>query len=77
MINVSIDVSELKAFAQNLPQVKNQIFDLMNLDLKSINTEYMSALLNVELSLFLGRDRYERKTSISTTSTSIDKRHFS
>jgi putative transposase len=68
MINVSIDTSELKSFVQNLPQIKDQIFDLMNLDLKSISAHYLETLMNMELSLFLGRDRYERKNSVSTTS---------
>ena len=68
MINVSIDTSELKAFAQNLPQIKDQIFDLMNLDIRSISSQYLGTLMNMELSVFLGRDRYERKNSVSTTS---------
>jgi putative transposase len=67
MINVSIDVSELKAFVQNLPQIKEQVFDLMNLDIKSISSQYLGTLMNMEMSLFLGRDRYERKNAVSTT----------
>ena len=68
MINVAIDVSELKAFVQNLPQIKDQIFDLMNLDIRAISSNYLGTLMNMEMSLFLGRDRYERKNSVSTTS---------
>src|ERR1035437_9066150 len=68
MINVSVDVSELKAFVQNLPQIKDQIFDLMHLDIRKASSEYLGMLMNMELGLFLGRDRYERKGSVSTTS---------
>lgn len=68
MINVTVDTSELKTFVQNLPQLKEQIFDLMNLDLRKASAEYLETLMNMELSVFLGRDRYERKTSVSTTS---------
>lgn len=68
MINVSIDTSELKTFVQNLPQIKDQIFDLMNLDIRKVSSEYLGRLMNMELAVFLGRDRYERKNSISTTS---------
>ena len=68
MINVSVDVSELKAFVQNLPQIKDQIFDLMHLDIRKASSEYLGMLMNMELALFLGRDRYERKGSVSTTS---------
>lgn len=68
MINVSVDVSELKSFVQNLPQIKDQIFDLMHLDIRKASSEYLEMLMNMELALFLGRDRYERKGSVSTTS---------
>ena len=68
MINVSVDVSELKSFVQNLPQLKDQIFDLMHLDIRKASSEYLGMLMNMELALFLGRDRYERKGSVSTTS---------
>ena len=68
MINVAIDVSELKSFVQNLPQLKDQIFDLMHLDIRKASSEYLGRLMNMELALFLGRDRYERKGSVSTTS---------
>jgi len=68
MINVTVDTSELKTFVQNLPELKDQIFDLMNLDIRSISSEYLGLLMNMEMSVFLGRDRYERKSSVSTTS---------
>lgn len=67
MINVTVNTSELKSFVQNLPQLKEQIFDLMNLDLKQVSADYLGSLMNMELSLFLGRDRYTRKNSVSTT----------
>ena len=68
MINVTVNVSELKAFVQNLPQIKDQIFDLMNLDIRAISSDYLGRLMNMELDVFLGRDRYERKQTVSTTS---------
>jgi len=68
MINVSVDVSELKSFVQNLPQIKGQIFDLMHLDIRKASSEYLGMLMNMELALFLGRDRYERKGAVSSTS---------
>jgi putative transposase len=68
MINASIDVSELKTFVQNLPQIKDQIFDLMNLDIRKVSADYLGTLMNMELSIFLGRDRHERVNTVSTTS---------
>jgi putative transposase len=68
MINASIDVSELKTFVQNLPQIKDQIFDLMNLDIRKVSADYLGTLMNMELSIFLGRDRHERVNAVSTTS---------
>jgi putative transposase len=68
MINVTVDTSELKAFVQNLPQIKDQIFELMHLDIRKASAEYLEMLMNMELGIFLGRDRYERKNAVSTTS---------
>ena len=68
MINVTVDTKELRTFVQNLPALKDQIFDLMNLDIRSISSEFLGRLMNMELDIFLGRDRYERKQSLSTTS---------
>lgn len=68
MINVTVDTSELKSFVQNLPELKDKIFDLMKLDIRKVSADYLGSLMNMELSVFLGRDRYERKTTVSTTS---------
>lgn len=68
MINVSGDASKLKAFPQNLPQIKDQIFDLMNLDIKKVSVDYLRTLMNMELTVILDRDRHERVNSVSTTS---------
>jgi putative transposase len=68
MINVNVDTSELKTFVQNLPQLKDQIFDLMNLDIRKVSADYLGTLMNMELSVFLGRDRHERVNSVSKTS---------
>jgi putative transposase len=68
MINVTVDVSELKAFVKNLPEQKDKIFELMKLDIRKVSADYLGSLMNMELSVFLGRDRYERKTTVSTTS---------
>ena len=46
----------------------DQIFELMQLDIRKASSEYLGMLMNMELALFLGRDRYERKSSVTTTS---------
>jgi putative transposase len=68
MINVTVNTTELKAFVSNLPELKEQIFDLLHLDYRKVSAEYLSTIMNMELSVFLGRDRYERKNPVSTTS---------
>lgn len=68
MINVTVDTSELKTFVQNLPQLKDQIFEMMNLDIKQVSADYLGRLMNMELSVFLGRDRHERVNAVSSTS---------
>lgn len=60
MLQLDVNVSELKEFAKRLPELKDGIFPLMNLDLKQTATQFVNDLLEAEFSLFVGRDKYQR-----------------
>jgi len=65
MLNVSINLSEIRDFAKNLPQMKENIFEIMNLDTKRIAKEFLETMMSAEISLFLGRERYERQPLVA------------
>ena len=60
MLQVDVNVSELRDFAKRLPELKEGIFPLMNLNLKATATQFLNDLLAAEFSLFIGREKYER-----------------
>lgn len=62
MLQVALNLPELRKFAKSLPTMKDQVLSLMQLDIKTCSQEMITALMSAELSLFLGRQKYERKT---------------
>lgn len=75
MLQLSVNVSELKDFAKQLPDLKEGLFSLMRLDLKQTATEFLNGLLEAEFTLFLGRDRYQRSL-VAVTSKSLRNGHY-
>lgn len=61
MLQLAVNLTDLKEFAKQLPDLKQGLFPLMRLDLKQTATEFLNNLLEAEFSLFLGRDRYQRE----------------
>jgi hypothetical protein len=55
MLQVDVNVSELRKFAKRPPELKEGIFPLMNLDLKATATQFLNDLLAAEFSLFIGK----------------------
>lgn len=68
MLNVSMDLSEVRDFAKNLPSMKENIFEIMNLDTKRIAKDFLETMMSAEISLFLGREKYERQTLVAIKS---------
>lgn len=68
MLNVSLDLSEVREFAKNLPKLKENIFEIMNLDTKRIAKDFLETMMSAEISLFLGREKYERQTLVAVKS---------
>lgn len=70
MVNVTLNLPELREFAKSLPTMKEQIFSLMRLDVKSYSQDILNALMNAELNLFFGRQKYERKKIVGVETNS-------
>lgn len=68
MLNVSLDLAEVRDFAKNLPQMKDNIFQIMNLDTKRIAKDFLETMMSAEISLFLGREKYQRQTLVAVKS---------
>lgn len=61
MLQLAVNLSDLKAFAKQLPDLKEGLFPLMRLDLKQTATEFLNDLMDAEFNLFIGRDPYQRE----------------
>lgn len=57
MLQVDVNVSELREFAKRLPELKEGIFPLMNLELKITATQFVKDLLAAEFSPLIGPHR--------------------
>jgi putative transposase len=75
MLQLSVNVTELKEFAKQLPDLKQGLFPLMRLDLKQTATDFLNDLLEAEFSLFLGRDRYQRD-AVEVSSRVLRNGHY-
>jgi len=61
MLQLEVNLSDLKDFAKRLPTLKEELFPLMRLDLKKTAIEFLNGMMEAEFSLFIGRDRYQRE----------------
>ncbi len=64
VLKTELNLSELRDFAKNLPKLKGQILELMEIDVKSYARDFLNGLLAAELALFLGREKFERKSLV-------------
>ena len=61
MIEVNINVPELREFIKEIAEVPGRIFSMLRLNVKEIVGNYLTHLMKAELTFFLGRDRYGKK----------------
>jgi hypothetical protein len=60
MLQLNVNLPELKDFAKALPEFKGNFFSLVRLDIKQAATEFVNDLLQCEFDLFIGREKYQR-----------------
>lgn len=76
MLNLNINLAEIKEFVKGLPELKEQIFDILQMDQKKIATEFLNSMMNCELSVFLGREKHERAGLVSMTVRNYRNGHY-
>ncbi len=75
-MKLEITIAEVKEIFKEIREQPEQIFEMMRLDIKEIAGRYLTALMNAELTHFLGRAPYERgKDEVNHRNGTYD-RHF-
>jgi len=59
-MKLEISVPEVVEIFNEIQQAPEKLFEMMRLDIRKIAGEYLSSLMKAELTIHLGRDRYER-----------------
>lgn len=65
MLELKINPSELKDYVKSIPKIKDQLFDLLRMDVKEVATDFVNGLMQAEFELFIGRDKHQRQSLIS------------
>ena len=59
-MKIDISVPEVVELFNEIQQAPEKLFEMMRLDIRKIAGEYLSSLMEAELTIHLGRKRYER-----------------
>ena len=59
-MKMEISIAEVRELINEIRQQPGNLFDMIRLNVQETVGQYLSALMNSELTEFLGRDRYER-----------------
>ncbi|MGO9639092.1 MAG: IS256 family transposase [Terracidiphilus sp.] len=59
-MKLEITVAEVKEIFKEIQEQPEQLFEMVRLDIKKTVGQYLTALMNAELTHFLGREPYER-----------------
>ena len=60
MLELKISAPEFREYAKNIPKIKDQLFDLVRMDVKKVATDFINGLMDIEFELFIGREKHER-----------------
>ncbi|MDP6180162.1 MAG: transposase, partial [Desulfatiglandales bacterium] len=59
-MKVEISVPEVVSFFKEIQEQPDKIFEMIRVDIRQSVGEYLSKLMDTEMTCFLGRERYER-----------------
>jgi putative transposase len=62
MMKLSINVPEVRNFIKDLAETPGKFFEMIRYNVQESVGKYLSALMDAELSFYLGRERYERNS---------------
>lgn len=76
MLEVKFNPNEMKEYVNSLPKSKEQLFDLVKIDIKQMATEFVNGLMSTEFELFIGREKHQRQSLISVTERNYRNGHY-
>jgi putative transposase len=59
-MKLDVSVTEVVELFKEIQKTPEKLFEMMRLDIREIAGEYLSSLMDAELTIHLGRDRYKR-----------------
>lgn len=77
-MELKVSVPDLRDYAKNLPNIKENLFQMLRLDIKTVAEDFLNGLMNAELELFLGRPSHERQNNtLSYSERNYRNGHYS
>ena len=59
-MKIDVSVPEVVELFKEIQKTPEKLFEMMRLDIREIAGEYLTSLMDAELTIHLGRDRYKR-----------------
>lgn len=76
MVELTVNVPEIKRFLNQIVEAPGKIFELLRVDVRESMSRFLNQLMEAELTFFLGRGRYERLGGRSNHRNGYTARHF-
>lgn len=76
MLELKFTPNELREYVKSIPKIKDQIFDLVRMDVKEVATDFINGLMEAEFELFIGREKHERQSLVSITERNYRNGHY-
>ena len=76
MLELKFNPNELRDYVKSIPKIKDQLFDLVRMDVREVATDFINGLMEAEFELFIGREKHERQSLISLTERNYRNGHY-
>lgn len=76
MLELKFNPNELKDYVKSIPKIKDQLFDLVRMDVKEAATDFVNGLMSTEFELFIGRQKHARQSLVSVTERNYRNGHY-
>lgn len=76
MLELKFNPNELKDYVRSIAKIKDQLFDLVRMDVKEVASDFVNGLMEAEFELFIGREKYQRQSLVSVTERNYRNGHY-
>ena len=73
MIELNVNVPEIKEFINDIAKTPSKIFDMLRLNVKGTVGKYLTALMEADLTVYLVRERLKRDRRSVKVIEMVDK----